>query len=217
MCIRDRREALRPALTGRVRAHHVFLIREHLRVIDDIALRVAEFDAHIAECMQPFADAAALIRTTTGVGDRTAEVVVAEIGVDMSRFPSPGHLASWARLCPGNNESGGKRKSGAIGKGQNWLKAALVEAAWAATRKRGSYYGAFFRRLKARRGPKRALVAVAHALLRAIWHVLTRSTQHRDLGADYFDQIDRERLRRHHIKRLTQLGFAVSIQDAAAS
>lgn len=213
--LKKKRDALRPALTGRVRPHHVFLIRQHLRVIDDLAARIAEFDAQIAEQMLPFADAAALIRTTPGVGDRTTDVVVAEIGTDMSRFPTPGHLASWARLCPGNNESGGKRKSGAIGKGQNWLKTALVEAAWAASRKKGSYYGALFRRLRARRGPKRALIAVAHALLRAIWHVLVRSTEHKDLGADYFDQLDRERLRRHHIKRLTQLGYTVSLQEVA--
>lgn len=213
--LRKKHDALIPALTNRVRDHHVFLIRQHLRMIDDLAAHIVEFDTKIAECMLPFADAAARLRTIPGVGERTAQVVLAEIGTDMSRFRTAGHLASWAKICPGNNESGGKRMSAGIGKGNNWLKVALVEAAWAASRKKGSYYGALFKRLKARRGSKRAIVAVAHSMLTAIWHLLSRSTDHQDLQADYFDHLNRDSLRKHHIKRLTQLGYSVTIEDAA--
>jgi transposase len=213
--LKKKHDALVPALTGRVRPHHVFLLRQQLRVIDDLASTIAELDARIDECMRPFAEASAIMQTMKGVAQRTAEALIAEIGADMSRFPTAAHLASWARICPGNNQSGGKRFSERIGKGNNWLKATLIEAAWAATRCKGSYYGALYRRLKPRRGPKRAVVAVAHAMLQAIWHMLTRRDEHRDLGADYFDTINRERLRRHHLRRLAQLGLTVTVHEAA--
>src|SRR5439155_12330777 len=180
--LKKKHDALVPALTGRVRVHHAFMLRQQLRVIDDLAKTIDEFDCRIEECMRPFAGASATVQTMRGVAQRTAEALLAEVGADMSRFPSAEHLASWARICPGNNESGGKRFSGHIGKGNNWLKSTLIESAWAATRCKGSYYGALYRRLKARRGPKRAIVAVAHAMLHAIWHMLSRTTPHRDLG-----------------------------------
>lgn len=213
--LKKKRDALVPALTGRVRPHHIFMLRQQLKVIDDLAKTIAEFDARIEECMRPFEDSSAVVRTMRGVAQRAAEALLAEIGVDMSRFPSARHLTSWARICPGNNLSGGKRLSAAIGKGNNWLKSTLIEAAWSAIRCKGSYYGALFRRIKARRGPKRAVVAVAHAMLDALWHMLTKRTPHRDLGAAYFDDLNQKRLRAHHLKRLAQLGLKVTIQGAA--
>ncbi len=213
--LKKKHDALVPALTGRVRPHHAFLLRQQLRVIDDLTTTIAEIDARIDACMRPFAEASAIVQTMKGVAQRSAEAIIAEIGVDMTRFRTAEHLASWARICPGNNESAGKRFSGRIGKGNNWLKATLVEAAWAATRCKGSYYGALYRRLKPRRGAKRAIVAVAHAMLHAISYMLSRKADHRDLGAEYFDGINRERLRRHHLHRLAQLGLTVTVHDAA--
>jgi transposase len=213
--LKKKHDALIPALTGRVRSHHAFMLRQQLRVIDELTKSIDEFDGRIEECMRPFAEAAAIARTMRGVAVRSAQALIAEIGVDMTRFPSAAHLASWARICPGNNESGGKRLSGSIGKGNNWLKETLVEAAWAAARCKGSYYGALFRRIRARRGAKRAIVAVAHAMLHALWHMLSRKTSHSDLGADHFDQLNRERLRRHHLRRLAQLGLTVTVHEAA--
>lgn len=213
--LRKKHEALVPALTGRVRPHHVFMLRQQLRVIDDLANSIAELDTRIAECMRPFGTAAAIVQTMPGVAQRSSEALLAEIGPDMTRFPRAEHLASWARICPGNNQSGGKRLAGHIGKGNNWLKSTLIEAAWAAARSKSSYYGALYRRLKVRRGAKRAIVAVAHSMLHAIWHMLSRNAEHRDLGRDYFDQVNRERLRRHHLRRLTQLGLIVTVHDAA--
>lgn len=213
--LKKKRDALVPALTGRLRPHHAFMLRQQLRVIDDLTKSVEEFDARIQECMRPFAEASAVMQTMRGVALRSAEALLAEIGVDMTRFPTAEHLASWARICPGNNESGGKRLSGSTGKGNNWLKSTLVEAAWAAARCKGSYYGALYRRLRARRGAKRAIVAVAHAMLHAMWHMLSRKANHHDLGAEHFDQLNRERLRRHHLKRLAQLGLTVTAQEAA--
>lgn len=213
--LRKKHEALVPALTGRVRPHHVFMLRQHLRVIDDLAHTITALDTRIAECLRPFGEASAIVQTMPGVARRSSEALLAEIGPDMTQFPSAAHLASWARICPGNYQSGGKRLAGHIGKGNNWLKSTLIEAAWAAARCKGSYYGALYRRLKLRRGAKRAIVAVAHAMLHALWHMLRRNAQHRDLGRDYFDQVNRERLRRHHLRRLTQLGLTVTVHSAA--
>lgn len=213
--LRKKRDALKPALSGRVRDHHAFLLRQQLKVIDDLDQRITEFDARIEECLRPFADAVARITTIPGVARRTAEALVAEIGVDMERFPTAGHLASWAKLCPGNNQSGDRRRSASIGKGNNWLKSTLIEAAWAASRTKRSYYSAQFKRIRSRRGPKKAVTAVAHSMLQAYWHILHSGTEHRDLGPHYFEHLDRDRLRRHHIKRLTALGFNVTIEEAA--
>lgn len=213
--LKKKHDLLVPALTGRVRPHHKFMLFQQLQVIDGLTKAIAEFDERIAECTRPFDEAAALMQTMRGVARRTSECLIAEIGVDMSRFPTASHLTSWARVCPGNDQSGGRRLNASIGKGNNWLKSALIEAAWAASRCKDSYYKALFHRLKARRGPKRAIVAVAHSMLAAIWHMLTRNTEHHDLGLAHFDQINQERLRRHHLKRLAQLGLKVTIEEAA--
>ena len=212
--LRKKRDALEPALTGRVRDHHAFLLRQQLKVVDDLEQRIQELDVRIDECIRPFADEVAHLCTIPGVRHRTAEALIAEIGVDMTRFPTAAHLASWAKLCPGNNQSGDKRRSASIGKGNSWVKATLVEAAWAASRTKRSYYQAQFNRLRARRGPKKAVTAVAHSILQACWHILQANTEHRDLGRTYFESLDRNRLRRHHIKRLKDLGFTVTVEAA---
>ncbi len=133
----------------------------------------------------------------------------------MSRFPSSAHLASWAKVCPGNHESAGKRLKTTTGKGNTWLRATLQEAAWAASRTKGSYYHALYHRLKSRRGAKKAIVAVQHAMLAALWHMLTHREAHQDLGPDYFDRRNKDRILRHHVRRLQQLGYDVDIQEAA--
>ena len=155
------------------------------------------------------------LQTIPGVGQRTTEVILAEIGPDMDPFPTAGHLASWAGLCPGNHESAGKRKTGRTRKGNQWLRAALVEAAWAASHTHRTYLASLFARVARRRGVKKAAVAVAHSILVCAWHILTRDVAYADLGPDHFDHIKMERLTRYHIRRLEQLGLKVTIEKAA--
>jgi transposase len=145
------------------------------------------------------------------VGRRSAEVIVSEIGVDMSRFSSAGHLASWARICPGNHESAGQRRSTGTGSGNNWLRATLLESAWAAAHSRKSYVGAQFRRISKRRGLKRAGIAVAHSILVIAYHVIRNAVAFNDLGADYFDRMNTVKLKRYHLRRLAERGCDVSL------
>ncbi|MDI6823430.1 MAG: transposase, partial [Bacillota bacterium] len=170
----------------------------------------------IEEMMRPFQEKVALLCEITGVEKRTVQAIIAEIGVDMSRFPTDKHVASWAGVCPGNNESAGKRKSGRIRKGSPWLKEALVEAAHAASRAKGTYFYALFHRLAARRGKKRALIAVAHAILIIIYHMLKEGSHYRELGQDYFDRLNRDALSRRLVRRLESLGYQVELKDLEA-
>ena len=147
-----------------------------------------------------------------GIDQRVAEEVLSEIGVEMSCFPTDGHVASWSGLCPGNNESAGKRKSGKTRKGNQWLRRYLIEAAWAATRKKGSYLSALYHRLVVRRGKKKAMVAVAHRLLVIIYHMLKGQVSYRELGPDHFNKLNAVQVRRHHVKRLESLGFKVILE-----
>ncbi|MGE5125999.1 MAG: IS110 family transposase, partial [Betaproteobacteria bacterium] len=163
--LRAKRGQLVDALYGRFTDHHAFLLGQLLAHVEHLDRAISECSVRIEAAMRPFSQAAIQIQTVTGVGRRTAESVVAEIGVDMSRFPSPAQLASWTAICPGNNESAGKRKSGRMRKGNVWLKSALIEAAWAASHQRSTYLGALYARIARRRGAKRAVVAVAHAML----------------------------------------------------
>jgi transposase len=213
--LRAKRGELVAALHGRFREHHAFLLSQLLAHVEHLDRAIAECSARIEEAMRPFSQAAIQLQTITGVGRRTAESLIAEMGVDMSRFPSPAHLASWTAICPGNNESAGKRKSGRIRKGNVWLKSALIEAAWAASHQRGTYLGALHARIARRRGAKRAVVAVAHAILVAAWHILTKDEPYRELGPRHFDGLAKDRLKRHYIRRLQDLGFEVSVQSAA--
>lgn len=214
--VKKKRAALREAVAGRMRPHYAFLLRQELALIDALDGHIAALDARIKESMGPLAEAAALMRTMPGMGERASEAILAETGVDMSRFRTPAHFASWARLCPGTHESAGQRRPSSIGKGATWLRATLQEAAWAAVRTKASYYRALYHRLKARRDAKKAIVAVQHAMLVALWHMLRRRVSHQDLGADYFERRNKARMRRHHVRRLEQLGYQVVIADPAA-
>ncbi len=186
--LREKVPLLERALAGRFEAHHRYLVAKILAHIDFLDASMAELSAAIAERLQPAEDALRRLDTIPGIGSRIAQMVVAELGTDLHRFPSTQHLASWAGLCPGNDESAGKRRSGRIRKGNPWLRAALTEAAQAASRSKGRYLAAQFRRLAARRGKKRAIIAVAHSILVGVYHLLTRGTEYDELGGDYFAQ-----------------------------
>jgi transposase len=185
----------------------------HLDALDELIERLS---AEVAERVRPFVAAVARLDAIPGVGLRTAETLVAELGVDLSRFPSAAHLASWAGMCPGNDESAGKRRSGKTRKGDQWLRAALIEAAQAAARTRRSYLAAQYHRLAARRGRKKALVAVGHTILTIAYCLLTRDTDYRDLGPLHFDQRDPQRLSRRLVHRLEALGYTVTLERPAA-
>lgn len=206
------------ALQGNVTEHHRFLLAELMDQLEDLERRIERFSHRIEEISGPFAQAIEAVTELPGFDQRSAQNVVAEIGTDMSRFPTDDHLASWAGICPGSNESGGKRKSGKTTKGSRWLRTALVQAAWAATHTKNSYFRAQYRRLVGRRGKKRALVAVAHSLLIVIYHVLQTGQPYKDLGLDYFDKLDAARIVKTHVRRLEGLGYKVTLapsEDAA--
>ena len=214
--LRDKLPELERALTGRVTDHHRYLVPRILAAIDFLDAEVADLDARVAELERPFAAAVDRLDEIPGVGRRVAEILLAEVGADLGRFPSAGHLASWAGLCPGNHESGGKRRSGRTRKGNRALRRALVQAAQAAGRARRSYLGALYRRLAARRGKARAAVAVAHAILVIAYHLLTRETAYDDLGPDYLDRRDADQLQRRLIARLEGLGLEVTVTPKVA-
>ena len=212
--IRKRAE-IAEAVTGLMGDHHRFLIRGHLDTIDHLARRVEQLDRRIEVVVRPFEAAMGLLQTVPGVGRRSAEAILAEIGEDMSQFPTPEQFASWARLCPGNHESAGKRRATGTGRGNTWLRAVLSQVAWAAARSTGSYYRALYFRHKARGGAKKAIVVVQHAILVAIWHMFTRGVEHEDLGPQHFDTHDKERQKHRLIRRLQRLGVDVQIKEAA--
>lgn len=212
---RKKRGALIEALHGRITAHHRSLLKIHLDLIDALGQALEHVDAEVGKALAPIQDGARLLTTIPGVSDLTAHVVVAEIGVDMARFPTAGHLLSWATLCPRNDESAGKRRSTRTRKGAPWLKTALVTAAWAAVRVKGSYLQAQFLRLKARRGAKKAILAVAASMLTAVWHMLKNGVEYKDLGADHFARRDRSKAILRLVRRLNDLGCEVQIAQAA--
>jgi len=214
--LRKKRAALREALAGRLTPHYAFLLQQHLALIDTLDAHIATLDARIDEAMRPFADAAALVQTMPGVAIRAAQAILAETGMDMVAFPTSAHFASWARLCPGNHESAGKRQPVSTGQGATWLRATRQESAWAAIRTKKSYYRALYHRLKGRGGAKKAVVAVQHAMLIALWPMLKHRVPHADLGADYFDRRNTERARRHHVRRLERLGYNVVLVESVA-
>jgi transposase len=212
---REKIPQLEQALTGQFRAHQRFLIAQQLAHIDFLDASLERVSAEIGERLRPFEPEVERLQTIPGVGRRTAQVLVAELGVDLTRFPSAAHLASWAGLSPGNDESAGKRRSGRTRKGSPWLRTALVEAAQAAARTKDTYLAAQYRRLAARRGAKRAAVAVAHSLLVMMYALLTQQQTYRELGSQYFDARDRESVQRRLVHRLEALGYTVSLQPTA--
>jgi transposase len=210
--LRNKKAELQAALEGRFRPHHARLLGRMLAHIDFLEESIAECEAEIEVMCAPFAEEIEHLDTVTGIDKRSAQDIIAEIGVDMSHFPSHKHLCSWAKLCPGNNESGGKRKSSKIGKGNKWLRSTLVECAQAAGHSKDTYLGSQFRRFAARKGGKRAAVVVAHSMLEAIYFILRDKVPYRELGGDYLDQRNRNQIIRHHVRRLQSLGLKVEVQ-----
>ncbi len=209
--LREKRALLAQALQGKLTSHHRFLLAEHLSHIDYLDEAIERLDDEIEEQMRPFEEELARWDQLPGVSTRIAQIVVAEVGVDLKQFEDADHLASWAGLCPGNHESAGKRKSGKTRKGSVWLRRALTEAAHGAARTKNKYYQAMYHRLVGRRGKKRATVAVAHSLLVTGYYLITRRQDYRDLGHNYFDERNREAVKRRAVQRLERLGFQVTL------
>jgi transposase len=213
-----KKPALREALAGRMSGHHRFMLKQLLGQIDELDRRIEAFDARVEEVMSPLElESVKRMDAVPGFDVRTAQNVIAEVGTDMSRFPTPRHLSSWAGICPGNHESAGKRKGGRVRKANNWLKGALTQAAWGAGRTRRSYFSVQHARLTARRGAKRATIAVAHSLLVTVHCLLSRSTEYADLGADYFtrQQQSAEVQAQKMVQKLKRLGYQVELRPAA--
>jgi transposase len=214
--VKASQEELREALRGRVSKQHRFLLRLHLNQIDSLAAAIATIDAQVEENLGPFRTAVQQVASIPGIKDLGAQAIVSEIGIDMTRFPSDAHLISWAGLCPRNDESAGKRRSNRLRKGAPWLKTMLVQCAWAAVKKKGSYLQAQFYRIKARRGPKKAIMAVAASILTAIYHMLKDGTMYQDLGSGHFNRQSKDQQKNRLVKRLADLGYAVEITPLAA-
>ena len=212
--LRKKAAALREALAGHVTDHHTFMLQGLLTHIEFLDQQIALFDARVEAQTRPLATAIQHLDTIPGVAQRSAEQMLAELGDDMSRFPTAAQAASWAGICPGNHESAGKRKSGKSRKGNRWLRATLIECARGAVRSRDSYLAAQYHRVARRRGDKKAIAAVAHSILVAVWHILRHGVPYRDPGRDHFDRLDRDRLVRYHTRRLAELGVHVSAPAA---
>ncbi len=213
--LKQKRDELERALTAQVGAHQRLMIREqlaHISYLDDAVTRINQ---EIAQRLRPFDDTLERLQTIPGVGRRTTEILLAEVGTDLSRFPTHRHLASWAGLCPGNHESAGKQRTGRTRRGSPWLRSALVEAAWAAARAKRTYLSAHYHRLAARRGGKRAALAVAHTILISAYYMMQREQPYNDLGGNYFDERDRRHVERRLVRRLERLGYAVTLETAA--
>lgn len=213
---RRKHDALVEALHGRIRPHHRTLLRLHVNLIAALEHTVGEIDAAVGKCLEPIHQRARLLTTMPGIRDLAAEAIIAEIGIDMTRFATAGHLLSWACLCPRNDESAGKRRSTRLRKGGIWLKTLLVTAAWAAVRTKASYLRAQFLRLKARRGAKKAIIAVAASMLTAVYYMLRDGVPYRDLGPSHFDKQHRDKTIRRLIRRLHDLGYTLPPQVQTA-
>jgi transposase len=215
--LREKLPLLRRALIGRIQPYHLILIERILAHIDFLEESLATLQQEVDRCLIPFAQAVALLTTIPGVNERAASTIVAEIGTNMEQFPTAAHLASWAGVCPGNRESGGKRKSGKPREGNHWLKAVLGEVAWVVTRTRDNYLVAQYQRIARRRGRLKAIGAVMHTVLVIAYHLLREGTPYRELGGDYFDTLNTARLERHHVNRLKALGYEVVLTPARAA
>jgi transposase len=217
--LRSKETQLRRALQGKLTRSQKFVLRELLDQYEQLQAAIArvsdEINAQIEENRDPFfKDAARLLQTIPGVGERVAEVIVSEIGTDMTRFPTHKHLSSWAGMCPGNNESAGKRKSGKTTKGSNYLRAALTQSAWAASHTKATYLAAQYKKLARRLGKKKSLVAVGHTILVIAYHILRNKASYNELGGDYFDRQNADLQRARYIQKLESLGLKVSIAPA---
>jgi len=215
--LRAKLPTLRLALEGRVQEHHLVLLTRLLAHVEFLEESLAALQQEIDQRLAADAEALELLRTIPGVGAVAAATLIAEIGTDMSRFPSAKHLASWAGVCPGNHQSGGKRLSGAVTKGDPWLRGVLCEVAQAIGHTKQNYLSAQYQRLARRRGKHKAILAVAHSVLVIVYHVLRDRQPYRDLGAQYFERLDAARIERHHIHRLEQLGYIVTLSPRQAA
>jgi transposase len=210
--LRQKRARLAEALTGRFTAHHALLwddLLTHSECLDEAIERLSQ---HIAAALEPHAEQVEQLASIPGVNQQAAELIIGEIGLDMSQFPTAGHLASWTGICPGKQESAGKRQTGKTRQGNRWLKNQLVECGWGAGRARYTYPGAQYARLSHRRGKKKAVLAAGHSIAVAVYHVLRDAVPYHDLGPDHFDRLARERLTRHYVHRLEQLGHQVRLE-----
>jgi transposase len=215
--LRKKLPALRAALEGRFDSEHVLVVGRILAHIDYLDEAIDELSGAIEEQLGPFAPAVELLCTIPGVGRRAAEVIIAETGGDMTAFPTAKHLASWAGMCPGNDESAGKRRSGKTRKGSKWLSQTLVECAKSANRSKNTYLAAQYARLRARRGPNKATIAVCHSILTAVWHMLSTGETYADPGGDFFARRDPERTRKRLVGQLERLGYTVTLKEEAAA
>jgi transposase len=210
--LRKKKTELKESLTGNLTDHHRYMLKILLEQLKFLEGQIEALDKHIQEKMRPFEQELQLLDTIDGVDLRTAENLLAETGADMNQYPTAGHLASWAGMCPGNNESAGKRKTGKTAQGSKWLRRTLTQAAWAATRTKGTYLAAQYRRLASRRGKKRAVVAMGHTILVAAYQMLKQGVEWRDLGGDYFERRNPEKTTRSLVKRLQALGYEVELR-----
>jgi transposase len=204
------------ALRGRVTKNHRFLLQLHLRQVDALDAAIAAIDQQVDADIAPFRVAAEQLSSVPGIKALSARAIISEIGIDMTRFPTDAHLISWACICPRSDQSAGKRRSNRIRKGSPWLKATLVQCAWAAVRTNNTYLRAQYHRIRMRRGAKKAIVAVAASMLTAVYHMLKDGTHYQDLGYNHFDQHAKERQKNRLVKRLADMGYAVQLQVAAS-
>lgn len=212
-----KRPQLEKALRGFVNDHHRFLLRTELELVETLEKSIAQIEAKIDEVLLPFAKKEAeLLLSMPGIGHMAARTIIAEIGIDMSQFPSAGHLVSWAGLCPRSDESAGKKRSTRIRKGNAWLKTLLVQCAWAAIRTKG-YLKSVYHRIRSRAGAMKAIIAVARKMLAAIYHMLSKKEEYKDLGEDFFEKRDRVRLLSKLTRRIERLGFGVELTPLAAA
>ena len=215
--LRKKLPELKKALHGRFSTHHRFLLEQILGHLDFLDEAIEKISEEVAARTAPFDELIQFMDTIPGVDRKGAEGTIAEVGLDMERFPTHRHLASWTGLCPGNHETAGKRKNGKTRKGDRWFRRYAIEMALAASRTKGSYLNALYHRLVRRKGHKKAIVAVAHAILVIIYHVLKHRVPYRELGADYFDKLNVTYIKRHHVRRLESLGFKVTLEPLEAA
>lgn len=213
--LKNKRTVLVEALTGRITPHHRRLLKLHLDLIETLEVAVTEIDTQLGQALAPFHEAVARLDAIPGIDRVVAQAILGEIGLDMTRFPTHQHLISWACLCRRLDESAGKRRSTRTRKGACWLKTVLVQAAWAAVRTKNSYYRAQFLRLRARRGPKKAIVAVAASMLTAVYYILRDNVEYREMGSHYFERLDRTQVTQRLVKRLRDLGYQVQLAEVA--
>jgi transposase len=213
--LRDKLPELEEALRGVMSESQRWLLREQMRKVTELDEAIGRLDAKVAELCLPFAGVLALLDQIPGVNQRVAQVIVAEVGLDMGRFKSAAQLASWAGMCPGNHQSAGKQKSGKVRPGNRWLRQALVEAAWASSHTKGTSLSATYHRIKARRGGKRACLAAGHRILRMAHALLSRPRPFVEEGLDYYRVPDKDRVKERLVRRLQNMGYAVTVSVAA--